>query len=108
LAVIELRNYVDARGRSPFERWLERLDTDTAARIIVALSRLELGNTSRIKSLGGGLHEFKIDFGPGYRVYFGYEGRTIVILLAGGTKRGQDDDIARAKACWKDYRARRG
>lgn len=106
--MIELRNYVDLRGRSPFERWLERLDADTAARIIIALSRLELGNTSRVKSLGGGLQEFKIDFGPGYRVYFGYEGRTIVILLAGGTKRRQDDDIARARDYWNDYRARRG
>ncbi|MFM7347405.1 MAG: type II toxin-antitoxin system RelE/ParE family toxin [Tagaea sp.] len=106
--MIELRNYVDSRGRSPFERWLERLDTDAAARIVMGLSRLALGNTSRVKSLGGGLQEMKFDFGPGYRVYFGYEGKAIVILLAGGAKRRQDDDIARALDYWNDYRARRG
>jgi putative addiction module killer protein len=68
---------------------------------------LEGGNTSNTKSLGGGVYELKIDFGPGYRVYYGYDGPTIVILLAGGTKKRQDKDIDTAKNKWADYKARK-
>ena len=68
---------------------------------------MELGNFSNVKGVGAGVFEYRIDFGPGYRVYFGKDGETLVILLAGGTKRGQDRDIARAHARWQDYKKRK-
>lgn len=73
----------------------------------VALSRIERGAVSNVKGVGGGVLEFRIDFGPGYRVYFGHDGDRLVILLAGGTKRRQDEDIADAKARWSNYKARK-
>jgi putative addiction module killer protein len=69
--------------------------------------RLENGNTSNIKSVGGGVYEYKINFGPGYRVYFAYDGKNIIILLAGGTKKRQSKDIETAKARWADHKARK-
>ena len=72
-----------------------------------ALYRLGLGNFSNGKGVGGGVFECRIDFGPGYRIYFGKDGEEIVILLRGGTKKRQDEDIARAKAYWLDYKQRR-
>jgi putative addiction module killer protein len=69
--------------------------------------RLEQGNTSNTKSIGGGVNELKINFGSGYRVYFGYDGSVLVILLAGGTKKRQQKDIETAKARWADYKARK-
>ncbi len=73
----------------------------------VALVRLELGNFSNVKGVGEGVLEYRIDFGPGYRVHFGMDGATLVILLAGGTKKRQATDIASAKAFWADYRTRK-
>ena len=78
-----------------------------AAKVTTALARLEGGNTSNVKSLGSGVHEYKIDFGPGYRVYFAYDGKTLVILLAGGTKKRQQTDIDAAKDRWQDYKQRK-
>ena len=72
-----------------------------------ALLRIELGNLSNVKGVGAGVFEYRIDFGPGYRVYFGKDGETVVILLGGGTKKRQDRDIATAKERWKDYKERR-
>ena len=69
-----------------------------------ALYRLGLGNFSSVKGVGGGVYEFRIDFGPGYRVYFGKSGEQIVILLGGGTKQSQQEDIALAKDYWQDYK----
>ena len=101
-----IREYVDARGRSPFAEWFEDLDARTAAKITVALARIEMGNLSNVKGVGGGVLEYRIDWGPGYRVYFGREGATLVILLAGGTKKRQQRDIAVAQDRWVDYRRR--
>jgi putative addiction module killer protein len=103
--VIEIRQYVDRLGRIPFERWFLRLDGTVRARITVALGRLEEGNFSTTKSLGGGIHELRLDFGPGYRVYFGKDGETIVILLGGGTKKRQQADIEAAHALWQQYKS---
>jgi len=75
--------------------------------VTTALTRLSQGNTSNTKSLGGGIHEYKIHFGPGYRVYFGKEGDMIVILLCGGTKKKQSQDIEEARLYWKEYKARK-
>jgi len=104
--LIEIREYVDERGESPFARWFEGLDPIAAARITVAVSRLETGNTSRVKSVGAGVFEYRVDSGPGYRVYFGKHADTAVILLGGGTKRRQARDIARAKQLWSGYKRR--
>src|SRR5207244_11484900 len=76
-------------------------------RLATALERISDGNFSNAKGVGGGVLEYKIDFGPGYRVYFGKDGESLVILLGGGTKKGQDRDIAAAHGRWKDYKKRR-
>jgi putative addiction module killer protein len=73
----------------------------------MVVSRLARGNRSQVKGVGGGVAELKVDWGPGYRIYFGQDGETLVILLAGGTKKRQNDDITTAKARWADYKARK-
>lgn len=98
-----IREYV-VDGRSPFAEWFAGLDAVTAVCVDRSLRRLEAGNFGAAKSLGGGVFEIKLDFGPGYRVYYGREGRTIIILLGGGTKRRQDADIAAAMERWKRYK----
>jgi putative addiction module killer protein len=105
--VLELRYYHTAGGESPFEIWFDGLDAAAAAKVSVALVRLGQGNTSNAKTVGEGVQEYRIDWGPGYRVYFGRDGETLVILLTGGTKQRQPRDIARAKELWTDYKRRR-
>jgi putative addiction module killer protein len=104
---IELRTYVDERGRAPFEAWVLGLDKQAQAKVTIALSRLERGNYSNVEGVGEGVSELKANWGPGYRVYFGQDGRTIVVLLGGGSKRRQSADIAAAKIRWADYRMRK-
>ncbi|HTJ31071.1 MAG TPA: type II toxin-antitoxin system RelE/ParE family toxin [Acidobacteriaceae bacterium] len=105
--MIEIRQYVDRAGRNAFERWFEKLDEGVQARVTVYLDRLERGNSGSVKAIGGMLSELRLDFGPGYRVYFGWDGEKVVILLAGGTKRRQPADIQRARALWAEYLARK-
>jgi putative addiction module killer protein len=102
-----IREYVDAPGRSPFAEWFEDLDARAAAKVTVALARIETGNLSNVKGVGGGVLEYRIDWGPGYRVYFGRDGATLVILLAGGTKRRQQRDVEAAQERWAAYRRRK-
>ena len=83
-------------GKSPFEKWFNAVDATTAARITIALYRLEHGNFSNVKSVGKGVLEYRIDFGPGYRIYFGREGNELIILLGGGDKTTQATDIKKA------------
>ena len=83
------------------------LDAIAAAKVQRALIRLELGNTSNMKGVGRGVFELKIDFGPGYRIYFGKDGNEIVILLGGGAKKRQGRDIRAAQACWQSYKSRK-
>jgi putative addiction module killer protein len=104
---IEIRTYVDHRDRAPFEDWLVDLDRHAQAKIVIALSRLERGNTSNVEAVGEGVAELKLNWGPGYRVYFGQDGTTLVILVCGGTKARQSQDIATAKARWADYKSRK-
>jgi putative addiction module killer protein len=104
LTVLE---YLDRSGSSPFADWFARLDAPAAARVTTAIRRLELGNFSNVKGVGARIFEYRIDFGPGYRVYFGKDGELIVILLAGGTKKRQDRDIANAHERWADYKKRK-
>lgn len=75
------------------------------AKVTRALIRLEQGNFSNVRSVGDGVFEFRIDFGPGYRVYFGQDGQTLLILLTGGTKKRQQRDIDEAHVYWRDYKA---
>ena len=102
-----LVEYETEDGRSPFQKWFDALDSIAAAKVYVALTRLEAGNTSNLKSVGEGVLEQRIDFGPGYRVYLGRDGDRLIILLAGGTKQRQQRDIADAIARWRDYKTRK-
>jgi putative addiction module killer protein len=99
--------YLDFSGRSPFERWFDRLDAAAAAKITIAVARLGEDNLSNVKGVGHGVFECRIDFGPGYRIYFGRDGDLLVILLAGGTKVRQSNDIAAAHERWADYKRRK-
>jgi putative addiction module killer protein len=102
--VVEITEYVDLRGTCPFARWRNALDAATRARITVALDRVEQGNFASAKSVGAGVSELRLDFGPGYRIYFGREGERLVILLGGGTKSRQQADIKNAQALWQEYK----
>jgi putative addiction module killer protein len=106
--VLRLVEYLDEDGRSPFARWFARLDARAAAKVVAALARIEQGNLSNLKAVGAGIHEFRIDWGPGYRIYLGRDGDVLVILLGGGTKRRQQKDIEAARASWSDYKRRKG
>jgi putative addiction module killer protein len=105
--MIDVREYLDERGESPFRTWFDRLDAQAAARIAIAEVRVARGNLSNAKGVGDGVFEIRLDCGPGYRIYFGKDGATIVILLGGGTKRRQQDDIEAAKSRWHDYKKRK-
>jgi len=100
---VEIREYTE-NGRSPFAEWFDELDAGVAARVDRSIRRLEAGNFGAAKVLGDGVNELRLDFGPGYRVYYGLDGKTLVILLAGGDKRRQSADIATAVARWKRYK----
>lgn len=101
-----VREYVDYRGRSPFRDWLVSLDKGIKARIQARILRFEIGNLGDHKDVGDGVWEARLDFGPGYRIYFGKHGRELVLLLTGGDKSSQTKDIRRAKEFWAAYRGR--
>ena len=105
--MIVIRQYVDRLGRNPFDQWFEELDGNMQARITVSLDRLERGNFSAVKGEGEGVFELRLDFGPGYRVYFGKDGERLVILLGGGSKKRQQTDIDKAHALWQEYKTRK-
>lgn len=102
-----VKEYIDERGKSAFSKWFNSLDATTAARASVSIARLETGNDSQAKPIGGSLYELRIMTGAGYRVYFGRDGDTWIILLGGGSKQRQQDDIDKAKAAWKTYLERK-
>jgi putative addiction module killer protein len=104
--MFEINYYEAANGRRPFSEWLENVrDRKARALIRLRLDRLMLGDLGRHRPVGEGVGELKIDFGPGYRVYFGRMGKAIVLLLCGGDKSSQDRDIERAKRYFKEYRS---
>jgi putative addiction module killer protein len=105
--VIEIREYIDTLGRSPFARWFDGLNAHAAAKVATALARMEQGNLSNARGVGAGVSEYRIDFGPGYRVYFGKDGDTLIILLGGGTKKRQQRDIEAARDLWREYKRRK-
>lgn len=98
-----VREYIDGSGRIPFREWLGDLDTVTRARVQARIVRFELGNLGDHKEVGDGVWEARLDFGPGYRLYFGRKGREVVLLLTGGNKKSQRADIRRAKEFWTEY-----
>jgi putative addiction module killer protein len=104
---IEIRQYIDQSGRNVFLRWLDTLNDTSQVRIVKALDRIEHGNFSGIKGVGAGVFECRIDFGPGYRIYFGKDGDRIVVLLGGGIKKRQQEDIGAAQKLWKDFKQRK-
>lgn len=105
--MLEVREYLDRQGHNPFAAWSDRLNREAAAKVAAALARMQQGNFSNAKSVGAGVHEYRVDFGAGYRIYFGKDGERLIILLGGGTKKRQQKDIANALARWQDYKQRK-
>jgi len=104
LMKLTIREYLTPDGRSPFRDWLDALDVSMQARIQARVLRFETGNLGDQKAIGGGVWEARLAFGPGYRIYFGKEQRTVVLLLLGGDKASQRRDIRQAQRLWADYR----
>lgn len=106
--LVEIRHYLTASGRDPYQQWLDKLK-DLKARVAVQrrVDRLAGGNFGDHKFCRDGVWELRIDAGPGYRVYYAREGRGIVLLLCGGSKRTQSADIEDAVEYWRDYQRRK-
>ena len=103
----DIRHYITEEGMVPFQEWFNSLkDVNAQNRTNIRLNRLRLGLFGDTNRIGEGVHELKVDYGPGYRVYFANEGNTIVILLCGGDKKTQKQDIQKAKVYWADYKKR--
>lgn len=104
---MEVLRYVTEAGKDVFGEWFRELnDAQAKARIAARLTRLAVGNFGDCKTLREGVSELRVDWGPGYRVYFAMSGRACVLLLCGGDKRKQAADITRAVAYWRDYKQR--
>jgi len=103
---MEVSEYIREDGSNPYKKWFDSLDAQAAAKVAVAKARLELGNTSNIKWFAG-IGEYRINWGPGYRIYLIQEGKDLIILLGGGSKKRQGKDINQAKELHKEYRTRK-
>jgi putative addiction module killer protein len=104
---VEVREYTDEAGASPFGKWFDGLNAVAAAKVGVSLDKIARGNFSNVGPVGAGVSEYKLDWGPGYRIYFGQDGATLVILVGGGTKKRQSADIAKAQDIWARYKERK-
>lgn len=105
--MVDVREYLDTVGRSPYGRWFDGLNAQAAAKVTIAVTRIGQGNFSNAKGIGSGVYEYTIDLGPGYWIYFGKDGGLLVILPGGGTKKRQQLDIATVIALWQDYKQRK-
>ncbi len=101
--ILSVLEYATDEGQTPFRVWLRTLDVATRARVQARLFRFEAGNLGDHKSVGEGVWEARLPFGPGYRVYFGKDGTAIILLLVGGDKATQKKDIQRARRYWAEY-----
>lgn len=101
-----LEEYVREDGDNPYQKWFNGLDAQAAAKVTVAKARLELGNTSNLEWFRG-IGEYKIDWGPGYRIYLAKEGDALIILFGGSTKKDQQKAIDQAVALHDEYKARK-
>ncbi|MGH8317594.1 MAG: type II toxin-antitoxin system RelE/ParE family toxin [Steroidobacteraceae bacterium] len=108
MEAVEVREYQKVNGNAPVSEWLAGLrDAEARSRIVSRLDRLKVGLLGDWKSVGEGVCELRIDYGPGYRVYYAQDGKTLILLLCGGDKRTQAKDIKQAHEHWKDYKARK-
>jgi putative addiction module killer protein len=107
VVTMRLVQYVAAYGRSPFSEWFLALDPTARAKVTVHLTRMECGNLSNVEPVGSGVCEKKINWGPGYRIYFGRDGDELVVLLAGSDKSSQAESIKRSIGYWDDYKQRK-
>ena len=101
------KQYEDENKKSPYAQWFDDLNAPAAAKVTTAVARMEQGNFSNVTPVGSGVSEKTIDFGPGYRIYFGKDGDQIIILLGGGSKKRQQRDIDLAIERWQDYKRRK-
>ena len=102
-----VQEYICEDGSCSFRSWFDGLDPQASAKVATAILRLELGNVSNVKWIGGGLGEYRIDWGPGYRLYLTKDGDELVILFVGGTKKRQQSDIDQAGVLLNEYKVRR-
>ena len=100
---IEVKIHRDQNGQEPFTNWLSKLDKKIQDRIMERLDRIKHGNLGDYKNLGDGIYELRFFFNSGYRIYFGKEGNTIIIILCAGDKSSQSKDIEKAKQYWRNY-----
>ena len=100
---IEVKIHQDQNGQKPFNNWFLKLDLKTRVRITQRINRIEHGNLGDYKNLGDGIYELRFFFNSGYRIYFGKEGNTIIIILCAGDKSSQSKDIEKAKQYWRNY-----
>ncbi len=98
--------YLREDGSSPYRIWFDGLHAQAAAKVATAIARLEMGNTSSVKWMGA-IGEYRIDWGPGYRIYLMQDGDALIVLLGGGTKKSQQKDILRARTLAAEYKARK-
>jgi putative addiction module killer protein len=102
--MFEIFGYVRNDGECPYQDWFNSLNHQAAARVQTTIERMEDGNFGDHKSVGGGVMERRLDFGPGYRIYYGRDGDKLVILLGGGTKKRQNKDVKTALEVWEEYK----
>ena len=108
MTFVDVREYQTTAGEVPLTDWLNGLrDSVTRARIVAKIDRLKAGLLGDWKLIGDGVFELRIDVGPGFRIYYGQDGKLLILLLCGGDKRTQTKDIENAKTYWKDYQARK-
>jgi len=103
---MQVYEYIREDGASPYQKWFSSLNAQAAAKVSVAKARLELGNTSNLKWFSG-IGEYKINWGPGYRIYLAQDGKNLIILFGGGTKKSQRTDIGTAKKLFAEYKSRK-
>lgn len=100
-----IKSYTTQKGKKPFDNWLKSLkDKKAIARILQRIDRVSLGNFGDCRSVGEGVFELRVHFGPGFRVYFGIANEQLIILLSGGDKGSQKKDISTAQTYWKEYK----